>query len=315
MTPIIDARGLAKRFGSVQALDGLDLTIEPGQLVALLGPNGAGKTTFVRTIATLVRPDAGTVLVDGHDVVDDPVSVRRAIGLAGQHAAVEPALTGRENLALVGRLFGHPRRRAQQLADAVLEQLALTDDGGRLVRDYSGGMRRRLDLGASLVGAPKLLLLDEPTTGLDPASRLALWDTIGTLTANGTEVLLTTQYLDEADRLADRIVIIDHGRVIADGTPTQLKQQTGGEVIELHTPTADGLAAASAVLASLGAGEPQTDRAVRRVTVAVDDGDAQLAEAVHRLHATGVAVDGIALRRPTLDEVFLSLTHAAPHAA
>jgi len=315
MTPIIDARALTKRFGTVPALDGLDLTIEPGQLVALLGPNGAGKTTFVRTIATLVRPDAGVVRVGGHDVVEDPVAVRRVIGLAGQHAAVEPTLTGRENLALVGRLFGHPRRTAQAQADAVLEQLGLTEDGGRLVREYSGGMRRRLDLGASLVGSPKLLLLDEPTTGLDPASRLALWDTIGNLTGAGTEVLLTTQYLEEADRLADRIVIVDHGRVIADGTPTQLKQQTGREVIELHTPTVDGLAAAAEVLSALGNGEPTTDRAIRSVTVTVDDGDAQLAEAVHRLHAAGVAVDGIALRRPTLDEVFLSLTHAATHAA
>jgi ABC-2 type transport system ATP-binding protein len=315
MTPTIDARGLVKRFGSVPALDGLDLTIEPGQLVALLGPNGAGKTTFVRTIATLVRPDAGVVRVAGHDVVEEPVAVRRVIGLAGQHAAVEPALTGRENLALVGRLFGHSRRAARAQSDAVLEQLGLTEDGGRLVRDYSGGMRRRLDLGASLVGAPKLLLLDEPTTGLDPASRLALWDTIGNLTAAGTEVLLTTQYLDEADRLADRIVIVDHGRVIADGSPSELKAQTGRDVIELGTPTAEGLAAAAGVLATLGLGEPQVDAAVRRVTVAVDDGDAQLAEALHRLHDAGVAVDGIALRRPTLDEAFLSLTHAAAHAA
>ena len=269
----------------------------------------------MRTIVTLVRPDAGVVRVAGHDVVEDPVAVRRVIGLAGQHAAVEPTLTGRENLALVGRLFGHSRRTAQAQADAVLGQLGLTEDGGRLVREYSGGMRRRLDLGASLVGSPKLLLLDEPTTGLDPASRLALWDTIGNLTAAGTEVLLTTQYLDEADRLADRIVIVDHGRVIADGTPTQLKQQTGRDVIELHTPTADGLAAAAQVLSALGNGEPTTDRAVRSVTVAVENGDAQLAKAVHRLHAAGVAVDGIALRRPTLDEVFLSLTHAATHAA
>jgi ABC-2 type transport system ATP-binding protein len=315
MTPIIDARGLAKRFGSVQALDGLDLTIEPGQLVALLGPNGAGKTTFVRTIATLVRPDAGAVRVAGHDVVDEPVAVRRAIGLAGQHAAVEPALTGRENLAVVGRLFGHPRRAARAQADAVLDQLGLSDDGDRLVRDYSGGMRRRLDLGASLVGAPKLLLLDEPTTGLDPASRLALWDTIGSLTAAGTDVLLTTQYLDEADRLADRIVIVDRGRVIADGTPSELKAQTGRDVIELSTPGADGLAAAAGVLVSLGAGEPQIDAAVRRVTVAVDDGDARLADALRRLHDAGIAIDGIALRRPTLDEAFLSLTHAAGHAA
>jgi len=315
MTPTIDARGLAKRFGSVQALDGLDLTIEPGQLVALLGPNGAGKTTFVRTIATLVRPDAGVVRVAGHDVVEEPVAVRRAIGLAGQHAAVEPALTGRENLTLVGRLFGHSRRAARAQADAVLEQLGLTDDGDRLVRDYSGGMRRRLDLGASLVGAPQLLLLDEPTTGLDPASRLALWDTIGNLTAAGTEVLLTTQYLDEADRLADRIVIVDRGRVIADGTPSELKAQTGRDVIELSTPSADGLTAAAGVLVSLGAGEPQVDPAVRRVTVAVEDGDAQLADALHLLHDAGIAIEGIALRRPTLDEAFLSLTHAAAHAA
>src|SRR5689334_4074113 len=225
MTATIEARGLKKTFGKTRALDGLDLTAEPGQVVAVLGPNGAGKTTFVRIVATLVAPDEGTLRVAGHDVRRDPAAVRRAIGLAGQFAAVEAAMTGRENLEMVARLFGCSRRSARANASAVLDQLDLVDAADRLVRTYSGGMRRRLDLGASLVGAPRLLLLDEPTTGLDPRSRIELWEAIRTLVDAGTDVLLTTQYLEEADQLASEIVIVDHGRVVAAGPPAQLKRR------------------------------------------------------------------------------------------
>src|SRR5215469_2228299 len=234
MALIIEAKGLAKRFGKTQALDGLDLTAESGQVVALLGPNGAGKTTFIRTVATLLRPDSGQLRVDGHDVRREAPAVRRSIGLAGQFAAIEPAMTGRENLELVARLFGQKRKDAKANASSVLDSLGLADAGDRLVRTYSGGMRRRLDLGASLVGAPKLLLLDEPTTGLDPRSRIELWDAIRELVRQGTDVLLTTQYLDEADNLASHVVIIDHGRVVAAGTPAELKRRIGGKVIEVH---------------------------------------------------------------------------------
>ncbi|HSD03477.1 MAG TPA: ATP-binding cassette domain-containing protein, partial [Gaiellales bacterium] len=215
MTPTIEAHGLVKRYGKTSALDGLDLVAERGQVVAILGPNGAGKTTFVRAVATLLRLDGGTLRVAGHDVRREPGAVRRTIGLAGQFAAVEPAMTGRENLEMVARLFGLPRAAARAAAADVLERLRLTGDADRLVRTYSGGMRRRLDLGASLVGAPRLLLLDEPTTGLDPGSRMDLWDAIRGLVDAGTDVLLTTQYLDEADHLASRIVIVDHGRAVA----------------------------------------------------------------------------------------------------
>ena len=234
MTAMIEARGLTKRYGKTVALDGLDLTAEAGQVVAVLGPNGAGKTTFVRTVATLLRPDAGTLLVAGHDARKQPAVVRRAIGLAGQFAAIEPAMTGRENLEMVARLFGQSRRAARASAGAVLEQLGLVEDGDRLARTYSGGMRRRLDLGASLVGAPRLLLLDEPTTGLDPRSRIELWDAIRELVDAGTDVLLTTQYLDEADHLASQVVIIDRGTSVATGSPAELKRQIGGSIVELH---------------------------------------------------------------------------------
>ncbi len=242
MTPMIEARGLTKRYGKTRALDGLDLTAPRGQVVAVLGPNGAGKTTFVRIVATLLAPDEGTLRVAGHDVRRDPAAVRRAIGLAGQFAAIEPAMTGRENLEMVARLFGLGRRDAKAAAASVLDQLGLADDGDRLARTYSGGMRRRLDLGASLVGAPRLLLLDEPTTGLDPRSRIELWDAIRALVAGGTDVLLTTQYLDEADHLASEIVIIDHGRAVAAGTPGELKRRIGGNVVEVRVSSRDDLA-------------------------------------------------------------------------
>jgi ABC-2 type transport system ATP-binding protein len=306
--PIIEARGLTKRFGKVEALAGLDLVAHHGQVVALLGPNGAGKTTFVRTIATLVRPDGGSLSVDGIDAVRHPAQVRRIIGLAGQHAAVEEAMTGRENLRMVARLFGLDRRTAAANSDAVLKTLDLTDAADRLVRTYSGGMRRRLDLGASLVGSPRLLLLDEPTTGLDPRSRMELWDAIRALVAVGTDVLLTTQYLDEADNLADQIVIVDHGRVIAEGAPAQLKAQAGRDVVELHGRRVEDLGPLAEAVASIGTEEPRIDHSSRRVTVPVDSGTAAVTAAVRAVEELGVEIDDIGLRRPTLDEVFLTLT-------
>jgi ABC-2 type transport system ATP-binding protein len=308
MTAIVEARGLTKRFGKVEALAGLDLVIEPGQVVALLGPNGAGKTTLVRTLATLLRPDAGIVLVDGHDAVREAARVRALIGLAGQHAAVENAMTGRENLEMVATLYGLDRRESRVRAAQVIEQLSLQAVADRLARTYSGGQRRRLDLGASLAGAPRLLLLDEPTTGLDPRSRIELWDAIRDLAAGGTDVLLTTQYLDEADQLAARIVIVDHGRVVADGTPGELKARAGRDVIEVHTRDAADLEAAARALARVGTDEPAVDAPTRRVSLPVDAGTERLTVAARALEDENVTVDDISLRRPTLDEVFLALT-------
>jgi ABC-2 type transport system ATP-binding protein len=308
MATIIEAHGLEKRYGKVRALDGLDLVAESGQVVAVLGPNGAGKTTFVRAVATLLRPDAGTLLVGGHDVRRDPGAVRRIIGLAGQFAAVEPAMTGRENLEMVARLFGHTRREAARRAAAVLEQLGLVEEADRLARTYSGGMRRRLDLGASLVGSPRLLLLDEPTTGLDPRSRLELWDAVRALVDGGTDVLLTTQYLDEADRLASRVVIIDHGRAVATGSPAELKRRIGGNVVELHVHDGRDVRTVAALLGGLDHGAVQVDEPTRRVSVRVDAGNAGLLTALRSIEEAGVSVDDIALRQPNLDEVFLALT-------
>ena len=307
-TPIIEARGLVKRFGTVEALAGLDLVAEPGKVVAVLGPNGAGKSTFVRTVATLTPPDAGTLRVAGIDAARHPAEVRRVIGLAGQFAAVEEAMTGRENLVMVARLFGHGRRQARANAALVLDQLGLTEAADRLVRTYSGGMRRRLDLGASLVGAPRLLLLDEPTTGLDPRSRNELWAAIRRLVAAGTDVLLTTQYLDEADQLAHRVVIVDHGRVIADGTPGELKSRAGRDVVEVRARRADDLPALSEVLGRLGVEAPRVDAGASRVTVPVDQGRAAISAVVRALDGVAIEVDDVGLRRPTLDEVFLALT-------
>ncbi|MGI5419820.1 ATP-binding cassette domain-containing protein [Actinomadura luteofluorescens] len=306
MTPVVEASGLVKRFGDVRALDGLDLVAEPGRVVALLGPNGAGKTTFVRSVATLVRPDGGTLRVDGVDAARDPARVRRLIGLAGQYAAVEAAMTGRENLEMVARLFGQNRRTARASAAAVLARLSLDEVADRLVRTYSGGTRRRLDLGASLVGAPRLLLLDEPTTGLDPRGRIELWDAIGALVADGANVLLTTQYLDEADRLADRVVIIDGGRVAAEGTPRELKSRIGGDLVEVHVRDRAALAPAARAL------EPHapvhTDPSSLLVTMPARNGPDDLLKAVRALADHHVPIEDITLRRPTLDEVFLTLT-------
>jgi ABC-2 type transport system ATP-binding protein len=307
MTPILEARGLMKRYGKVQALAGLDLVASRGRVVALLGPNGAGKTTFVRAVATLLRPDAGTLQVNGIDALRKPAKVRQVIGLAGQFAAVEEAMTGRENLEMVGRLFGLGKKAAKAAAVRVLAQMQLTDDAGRLVRTYSGGMRRRIDLGISLVGTPRLLLLDEPSAGLDPGSRLQLWDAIRGLVVTGTDILLTTQYLDEADRLASDIVIIDHGKVIAAGTPAELKTRAGDDMIEVHVHDAGDLPAVSGVLAKLGH-DPRVDVPTRRAFVSADNGSARLMEALRVLDQEGIAVEDISLRRPTLDEVFLALT-------
>jgi ABC-2 type transport system ATP-binding protein len=307
-TPIVEAVGLTKRFGKVQALDGLDLVAPAGQVLAILGPNGAGKTTFVRMVATLLRPDSGRLRVAGVDVLRQPAEARKLVGLAGQFAAVEDAMTGRENLAMIARLFGHSRGSAAANSRAVLELMDLTEDADRWVKTYSGGMRRRLDLGASLVGTPRLLLLDEPTTGLDPRSRIQLWDAIRELVAAGTDVLLTTQYLEEADELAHQVVIIDNGRVIAKGSPHELKTQVGGDVVEVRAGFSDQLAPLASALASLGAEAPRIDQATRRVTVPVTGGTSSVIAAVRALDQLGLAVDDIALRRPTLYEVFLALT-------
>ena len=308
MAALIEAESLTKHFGKVQALAELNLSLPAGAPVAVLGPNGAGKTTFIRMIATLLRPDGGALSVAGYDVVRHPMAVRRLIGLAGQSAAVEETMTGRENLRMIARLYGQGRRTAAASADRVLEQISLTDVAQRRVRGYSGGMRRRLDLGASLVGSPRLLLLDEPTTGLDPVSRNEVWDAIRDMGRSGTDLLLTTQYLDEADRLAATIVIIDGGRVIALGTPAELKSRVGADRIELHTTDLAGMERAAQVLAGLSGGPAMTDAATRRCTIPAAKGAKLLPRAVRALDEAGVDVEDIALRRPTLDEVFLVLT-------
>jgi ABC-2 type transport system ATP-binding protein len=308
MHALIEAHGLSKQFGKVHALSELTLTLPTGRPTAILGPNGAGKTTFIRMVATLLRPDAGTLRVCGHSVIDEPMAVRRTIGLAGQSAAVEETMTGRENLVMVARLYGQHARRAARSAGEILERMDLVAAADRQVRTYSGGMRRRLDLGASLAGAPRLLLLDEPTTGLDPGSRNEVWDAVRDMQRSGTDVVLTTQYLDEADHLAAHIVIIDGGRVIAEGSPHELKSRVGADMVELHTTDVATMARAAHVLRSVAASEPSTDPATRSCSVAAPGGAQLLPAVIRGLDDAGVAVEDIALRRPTLDEVFLALT-------
>ncbi|HEU0195423.1 MAG TPA: ATP-binding cassette domain-containing protein [Gaiellales bacterium] len=310
VSPAIEVTGMRKRYGAVAALAGVDLHVEAGIVYGLLGPNGAGKTTLVRILTTLLLPDEGGARVAGIDVLRDPDRLRQRVGLAGQYAAVDENLTGFENLYMVGRLYHLDRSSARRRADELLEVFDLADAGGRLVRTYSGGMRRRLDLAGALVARPPVVFLDEPTTGLDPRSRIALWDTIENLVAAGTTVLLTTQYLDEADRLANRLAVIDHGRMIAEGTSADLKAQTGGDRLELRLSDRAQGEAALAALAPLAAGSPSL--ADSTVCVPLQERRGALAEAIRRLDRVGVDVDDLAVRSPTLDEVFLQLTgHAA----
>jgi len=308
VTPLFEARGLTVRFGEVAALDGLDLIAPPGEVLAILGPNGAGKTTFVRTVATLLRPTSGVLCVRGTDVVRDPVSVRRDIGLAGQFAAVEPTMSGRENLEMTARLFGHPRTAARRAASIVIEQLSLEEVADRRSSTYSGGQRRRLDLGASLVGAPRLLLLDEPTTGLDPAGRREVWTAVRDLVAAGTDVLMTTHYLDEANELADHIVVIDHGRAIASGTLSDLKASVGRDVIEVGLADPSRLDAVGRILERVTSHVPRLDRTGRHASVPTAGGASELATVIRCLDDAAIPVEEIGVRRPTLDEVFLTLT-------
>ncbi len=308
----IRAEGLVKHFGDVRAVDGLDLTVPFGTVVGLLGPNGAGKTTTVRILTTLLRADAGRATVAGLDVDRHPDAVRRVIGLTGQYAAVDEYLTGRENLDMVGRLYHLPPAYVKKRADELLERFSLADAADRPAKTYSGGMRRRLDLSASLVGKPQILFLDEPTTGLDPRSRLQMWEVIADLVADGTTVLLTTQYLEEADQLAQDIVVIDRGTVIAHGTSDALKTQVGGDRLEVVVHPGSDLDAASAALREVSDGDATVDLVTRRITAPVSGGSTVLVDAVRVLDHAGVAIDDLALRRPTLDDVFLTLTgHAA----
>ena len=308
MTKAISAQGLVKSFGDVKALNGIDLEVEQGSVVGLLGPNGSGKTTIVRILTTLLRADSGTASVGGFDVQSQPDDVRSVIGLTGQYAAVDQYLTGRENLELFGRLFHLSKRDAATRADELLERFSLSDAADRGIKGYSGGMRRRLDLAASLIGRPSVLFLDEPTTGLDPRSRQGMWDVIQSLVAEGTTVLLTTQYLEEADQLASSIVVLDHGNVIAKGTSDELKNQVGGDRIELVVSNAADSLRAATVLAPFSSGQATVDEDAKRILVPVAGGSNAIVDAIRALDEASIAITDIALRRPTLDDVFLSLT-------
>ncbi|MFF9000978.1 ATP-binding cassette domain-containing protein [Streptomyces achromogenes] len=312
MPGAIYAEGLVKTFGDVRALDGVDLDVPEGTVLGLLGPNGAGKTTAVRCLTTLLRPDRGKAVVAGVDVLRHPDAVRRSIGLSGQFAAVDEYLTGRENLQMVGQLYQMRAKVAKARAAELLEQFHLADAADRPAKTYSGGMRRRLDLAAALVVSPPVMFMDEPTTGLDPRNRQQLWEVIKQLVSGGTTLLLTTQYLEEADHLAHDIAVVDHGRVIAQGTSDQLKARTGGERVEVVVQDRERMAAAAEVLRGFGKGETKVEEHTRRLTVPVTGGAKLLAEIIRELDLRGIGIDDIGLRRPTLDDVFLSLTgHAA----
>ena len=301
-------QGVSKSFGSIIALDDVNLEVTKGTVTALLGPNGAGKTTLIRILTTLLFPDSGTAIVSGYDAVRDATRLRSIIGLAGQNAAVDENLTGRENLELVGRLYHINKSEAKARTNRLLTKFELTEFADRRVKTYSGGMRRRLDLAASLVGNPKILFLDEPTAGLDPRSRLALWSVIKELVEEGVTMLLTTQYLEEADHLADRMVILDHGKVIAEGTSDELKSRVGGGVLELRLGEPRELQTAVNAISGLTNGGVQSDGESGVITIPVVDGTSILVSAIRRLDEVGIKVSGIELRKPTLDEAFLSLT-------
>ncbi|MFJ6982150.1 MULTISPECIES: ATP-binding cassette domain-containing protein [unclassified Streptomyces] len=308
MPGAIYAEGLVKTFGDVKALDGVDLDVPEGTVLGLLGPNGAGKTTTVRCLTTLLRPDRGRALVAGIDVLKNPDEVRRSIGLSGQFAAVDEYLTGRENLQMVGQLYQMRAKQAKARAVELLDQFDLTEAADRTTKTYSGGMRRRLDLAAALVVSPPVMFMDEPTTGLDPRNRQLLWDVIKRLVSGGTTLLLTTQYLEEADHLAHDIAVVDQGRVIARGTSDQLKARTGGERVEVVVHDRAHITTATEVLAAFGKGDTTVDPHTRKLTVPVTGGAKLLAEVIRELDARGIEIDDIGLRRPTLDDVFLSLT-------
>jgi ABC-2 type transport system ATP-binding protein len=310
--PMIEAHGLGKSYGSNVALAGVDLVVSQGTILCLLGRNGAGKTTLVRILATLLAPDTGWAQIAGIEVRRDAARVRQLIGLAGQFAAVDEGLSGRENLELVAGLYGLRRRDARARSQEVLERLGLAQVGGQLVRTYSGGMRRRLDLGASLVGNPAVLIMDEPTTGLDPATRLQLWSLIEELVRDGTTMLLTTQYLEEADRLADQIVVIERGRVIAGGTPDELKQRIGGDVLEVRATSAADVERLVQLLDGLGSGHPVADLRDQRVTLPTTERVQTLLAAARRIEESNIPIADLGVRRPSLDDVFLTLT--APEA-
>ncbi|MDQ0715846.1 ABC-2 type transport system ATP-binding protein [Streptomyces luteogriseus] len=308
MPGAIYAEGLVKTFGDVKALDGVDLDVPEGTVLGLLGPNGAGKTTTVRCLTTLLRPDSGRAVVAGIDVLKQPDAVRRSIGLSGQFAAVDEYLTGRENLQMVGQLYQMRAKAAKQRAAELLEQFHLADAADRPTKTYSGGMRRRLDLAAALVVSPPVMFMDEPTTGLDPRNRQQLWEVIKQLVSGGTTLLLTTQYLEEADHLAHDIAVVDHGKVIAKGTSDQLKARTGGERVEVVVHQREHIQAAAEVLAGFGKGETTVEEHMRKLTAPVTGGAKLLAEVIRELDTRGIEIDDIGLRRPTLDDVFLSLT-------